>query len=186
MSDDEADAELLALLREHLRGKLTLNDEPETGVLDGAEYVYDNSIDVALDMRSTKNAAAAVYNQMQQKNYSAASWAEHELHPKAQDEATVAFVFAMDLLNFSFWSELSDDKRFAVSYRDKTWTGYWSLVASLQRALDEGWLAALRSRYLVARKTHSPRLRGERVEASLPWLLRPQRHPHYQPRLLAE
>jgi hypothetical protein len=138
MSDDEADPELLALLRAHLQGKLNLSEEPETGVLEGAEYVYDNSIDVALDMRSTKNAAAAIYEQMQVKNYSTATWSEHELHPKTKDEAAVAFIFTMDLLNFSFWSELPDDRRFAVTFRDKTWTGYWSLVASLQRALEEG------------------------------------------------
>ena len=138
MSDDEPDLELLELLRQHVHGRLKLDDEPETGVLEGAEYVYDNSIDVALDMRSTKNAAAAIYQQMQERGYSTATWAEHELHPKTRDEAAVAFVFTTDLLNFSFWSELPEARRFAVSYRDRTWTGYWSLVASLQRALDEG------------------------------------------------
>jgi hypothetical protein len=139
MSDDEADPELIALLRQHLQGKLTLNEDPETGILEGAEHVYDNSIDVAIDMRATKAAAASIYALMQEKSYSTAKWAEHELHPKTKDESTVAFIFTMDLLNFSFWSEKPDDERFAVEYRDKTWTGYWSMVAALQRALDEGW-----------------------------------------------
>ncbi|KXX77081.1 hypothetical protein MMYC01_206319 [Madurella mycetomatis] len=138
MSDDEADLELLALLRQHLQGKLRVDDEPETGVLEGAEYVYDNAIDVALDMRSCKRAASAIYAQMQEKQYSPATWASHELHPKSRDETTVAFIFTMDLLNFSFWSEKSDAERFAIEYRGKRWTGYWSLVAALQRALDEG------------------------------------------------
>jgi hypothetical protein len=44
----------------------------------------------------------------------------------------------LDLLNFSFWSELDDEERFAIEYKGKRWTGYWSLVAALQRALDEG------------------------------------------------
>lgn len=138
MSDDEADPELLAFLRQHLQGKLNLDEEPETGVLEGAEYVYDNSIDVALDMRATKNAAAFIYDQMRKKQYSTETWSEHELHPKTKDESTVAFIFTMDLLNFSFWSLLPEGERFAVSYKDKTWTGYWSMVASLQRALEEG------------------------------------------------
>ncbi|KAM7219768.1 Protein of unknown function (DUF2419) domain containing protein [Rhypophila decipiens] len=138
MSDDEADPELLALLRQHLLGKPTLNTEPETRVLEDAEYVCDNSIDVALDMRSCKNAAATIYAKMQEKEYSPSTWSQHELHPKAKDESTVAFIFTMDLLNFSFWSEKPDAERFAISYRDKRWTGYWSLVAALQRALDEG------------------------------------------------
>ncbi|KAK0704864.1 hypothetical protein B0H67DRAFT_674305 [Lasiosphaeris hirsuta] len=138
MSDDEPDLELLALLRQHLQGKLTISDEPETGVLEGAEYVYDNSIDVALDMRSCKNAAAAIYAQMQQKEYSPAKWSTHELHPLAKSESTVAFIFTMDLLNFSFWSAKPEAGRFAIMYCGKRWTGYWSLVAALQRALDEG------------------------------------------------
>lgn len=143
MSDDEADPELLALLRAHILGQPAAAAEPETGVLEGAEYVYDNTIDVAVDMWSCKTAANAIYRQMQERAYSTATWAQHELHPKTQDEGTVAFIFTMDLLNFSFWSERPDDERFAVAYRGKTWTGYWSLVAALQRALDEGWLAFL-------------------------------------------
>ncbi|KAI9872029.1 MAG: hypothetical protein M1830_002134 [Pleopsidium flavum] len=43
----------------------------------------------------------------------------------------------MDLLNFCFWSERGRDDRFAVEYAGKRWTGYWSLVAALKRALDE-------------------------------------------------
>lgn len=139
MSDDEADPELVALLRAHLLGQPAANAKPETGVLESAEYVYSNSIDVFLDMWPCKTAANAIYRQMQEKSYSTATWSEHPLHPQAKGESTVAFIFTMDLLNFSFWSKLSDDKRFAVEYKGKTYTGYWSLVASLQRALDEGW-----------------------------------------------
>jgi hypothetical protein len=138
MSDDEADPELLAFLREHFQKASLKPKIPETRVLEGAEYVYDNSIDVALDYQSTKAAAVMIYDQMQKKEYSTKTWASHELHPKARDESTVAFIFTMDLLNFSFWSERNDDERFAVEYKGKKWTGYWSLVASLQRALDEG------------------------------------------------
>ncbi|KAK8134416.1 hypothetical protein PG984_006428 [Apiospora sp. TS-2023a] len=138
MSDDEADPELLELLRQHIQGKPNLSAEAETGVLEGAEYVYDNSIDVAVDMRACKNAAAIIHAKMQSEGFSTASWAEHELHPKSKDESTVAFIFTMDLLNFSFWSLKPEDERFAISYRDRTWTGYWSLVAALQRALEEG------------------------------------------------
>lgn len=143
MSDDEADPELLELLRQHLQGKLDIEEEVDTGVLQGAEYVYDQGIDVAIDMRSTKVAADTIYTQMQEKHYSTATWSEHELHPKAKDESTVAFIFTMDLLNFSFWSELPDDERFAIEYKGKQWTGYWSLVAAMQRALEEGELAEL-------------------------------------------
>ncbi|KAK8219235.1 hypothetical protein M8818_000968 [Zalaria obscura] len=138
MSDDEADPELLELLRKSLgisvpSGGLT----SDTGVLKDAEYIYNNSIDVAIDMRGTQSAASLIWEQMQQRSYSTDAWSEHELHPKTKDEATANFIFTMDLLNFSFWSEKDETERFAVEYKDRKWTGYWSLVACLQRALDE-------------------------------------------------
>jgi putative queuosine salvage protein len=143
MSDDEADPELLALLRQHFQGKLTVDAEPETGVLESAEYVYDNSIDVAIDMRACKAAAASIFSQISKKEYSTKAWSKHELHPKEKDESTAAFIFTMDLLNFSFWSEKEDeDEQFAVEYAGKKWKGYWSLVASLKRALEEGRVRA--------------------------------------------
>lgn len=141
MSDDEADEELLALLRKSL-GIDGVNDAPKrakTGVLEDAEFIYDNSADVALDMRGTKMAATSIWSLIQEKEYSARDWSKHELHPKAKDSATAEFIFLMDLINFSFWSDYDDPEQgFAVEYRDKRWTGYWSLVAAIQRALDEG------------------------------------------------
>ena len=47
------------------------------------------------------------------------------------------FVFTMDLLNFSFWSD-DESAPFEVEYRGRMWRGYWSLVAGLRRALEEG------------------------------------------------
>jgi hypothetical protein len=138
MSDDEPDHELLDFLRQHFSKTSLAPKIPETQILEGAEYVYDNSIDVALDSQSCRRAAAMIYDQMQKKEYSTKTWSLHELHPKVKDESTVAFIFTMDLLNFSFWSEKDDEERFAIEYKGKKWSGYWSLVAALQRALDEG------------------------------------------------
>ena len=140
MSDDEADPELLALLAQSLglNGRST-PPPPRIRVLQDAEYIYDNSTDVAIDMRGTKAAAISVYNLMQEKSYRAGTWSEHELHPQAKDESSVDFIFLMDLLNFSFWSEGSDpDDGFAVDWQGKRRTGYRSLVACIQRALAEG------------------------------------------------
>jgi hypothetical protein len=146
MSDDEADLELLALLRQSLGidpGKA--NAAPDTGVLKSAEYIYDNSIDVSVSSPGTKAAAETIWQLMKARDYSTRTWSEHELHPKAKDENTVNFIFVMNLLNFSFWSERSEDQRFAIEHRYRKWTGYWSLVAALQRGLDEGQSALFTS-----------------------------------------
>lgn len=141
MSDDEADPELLALLRKSLGlgGGAANPRAAETKVLENAQFIFDNAIDVALNSGKTKEAAEMIWRAMRKKDYSTHTWSEHELHPKAKDERTVDFIFTMDLLNFSFWSDEPDEeKRFAVDYRGKRWTGCWSLVAALQKALDEG------------------------------------------------
>lgn len=142
MSDDGADPELVELLRQSLLGiggPPKPPAPPETKVLQGAQYVFDNAIDVALNSANTKAAAETIWKLMQERHYSTKTWSMHELHPKAKDEKTVDFIFTLDLLNFSFWSEEKDEeKRFSIEYRGKKWTGYWSLVAALQRALDEG------------------------------------------------
>lgn len=137
MSDDELDLELLDLLRKRFNIGQPDTGPPDTKVLQNAQFIYDNSVDVALDMRSTKLAAQSIVAEMQKRSYSTKSWSEHELHPKSKDESTVNFIFTMDLLNFSFWSEKSEEERWAVVYKGKRWTGYWGLVAVLQRALEQ-------------------------------------------------
>ena len=44
-------------------------------------------------------------------------------------------IFLVDTLNFSFWSD-DGDKKFAVTYNNKQYAGYWSLCAAVNRALD--------------------------------------------------
>ena len=139
MSDDEADPELLALLAQSLGLGTKPTGPPKTGVLESVKYVYDNAIDVSISSAGTKAAATKLHEQLQQRQYSTYDWAKHELHPKPADgAATVNFIFTMNLLNFSFWSDLPEDERFAVEYKGKRWTGYWSLVAALRRGVEEG------------------------------------------------
>lgn len=112
------------------------------GVLKDAEFIAHNAIDVALSMYGTRDAAASLYKAMCERKYSTETWSEHELHPKlgvdVDEVGLVNFVFTMDLLNFSFWSEKSAKDRYQVEYRGKLWTGYNSLVACLRRGLDDG------------------------------------------------
>lgn len=140
MSDDECDEDLLILLRESLGIDGDQRSKPaKIGVLEDAKYICDNSVDVALDMRGTKTAASIISKLIEEKQYSTSDWSKHDLHPKAKDDGTVDFIFLMDLLNFCFWSETGPSQEpYAVDYRGKRWTGYWSLVAAIHRGLDEG------------------------------------------------
>ena len=137
--EEEPDLELLELLRQAQNARISSKPKAaDTKVLSSAHYIVDNSIDVALHRESVVNAAEQIYQSMQKRAYSTATWNEHVLHPKTKDEDAVNFIFVMDLLNFSFWSAKSEAKRYSVTYRGTRYTGYWSLVAALNRALDEG------------------------------------------------
>jgi hypothetical protein len=67
------------------------------------------------------------------------AWDDH-LHYRDDapggDERVAGWVFALDALNFCFWSTTAT--RWQVTWRDKTWNGYWALAAALSRAVDEG------------------------------------------------
>ncbi|KAG0168294.1 hypothetical protein DFQ28_009251 [Apophysomyces sp. BC1034] len=82
---------------------------------------------------------------MKLRRYSTKTWKDHPLHPKTADRSTVDWIFLIDLLNFSFWSDLDvQDRatphpdRYAIQYGNNYYTGYWSLCAAIRRALDQG------------------------------------------------
>lgn len=95
-----------------------------------------------------------LYNQMQAESYTPRIWRTHSLHICPPDgcslddplaECTLNWIFLVSSLNFSFWSEKAAADRFAVEWRagweddnPTVWTGYWSLLACLNRAIDEG------------------------------------------------
>ena len=139
MSEDGEDPELLAFLRQTLYGAgENFQKSPSLKVLEDAHYVCDNAIDVSIDPTSTKEAAKRIWSRMQASRYSTQTWSSHELHPKAKDGGTVDFIFTMDLLNFCFWTDGEGEEPYRVDYMGTSWTGYWSLVAALRRAIDEG------------------------------------------------
>jgi hypothetical protein len=75
---------------------------------------------------------------MEKLNYSTATWSQNELHPSEKSKSTLDWIFTIDLLNFSFWSGESSEERYKVLYKGKLYSGYWSLCAAINRALDEG------------------------------------------------
>lgn len=56
------------------------------------------------------------------------------------DDQAISWIFLVDTLNFSFWSNNKDDNnkeiKYQVIYNNKTWEGYWALCAAINRALD--------------------------------------------------
>lgn len=119
MLDDEVDLELFEFFCQYLQGKFYIEEEVDIGVFESVEFVYDNGIDVVIDMCVIKFIVDIIYWQMKEKSYFIVIWLEYVLYLKVKDECMVDFIFIMDLLNFSFWFKLLEDERFVVEYKGK-------------------------------------------------------------------
>ncbi|KDQ62599.1 hypothetical protein JAAARDRAFT_30512 [Jaapia argillacea MUCL 33604] len=92
---------------------------------------------------------------MTSETYTPRTWRTHPLHlvpPEPYSpshpgtKATLDWIFFVSSLNFSFWSEKEGSpERYGVEWREgwgsektSVWTGYWSLLASINRALEAG------------------------------------------------
>ncbi|XP_062984642.1 queuosine 5'-phosphate N-glycosylase/hydrolase [Elgaria multicarinata webbii] len=105
---------------------------------ESAKFIAENSKDVYIEDDGVRKVAEMLFNKVLEKEFSVAGWkSSHELNPQAVSEDAVNWVFLVDALNFSFWSEREDHKCL-VKYKGKTYSGYWSLCAAVNRALDEG------------------------------------------------
>ncbi|KAG9286768.1 hypothetical protein G9A89_012318 [Geosiphon pyriformis] len=120
-------------------------------VLESARFIFEHSQDVKIDGEGVEHAAKLVSPHstdiiaLMKNKYSIANWKQHELHPKSANDEAINWIFLVDLLNFSFWSEFDPQEkgtscleRFGISFNGKRYTGYWSLCAAINRALKNG------------------------------------------------
>lgn len=126
-------------------------------VADSAEYALEQTNIVQLNEAGIKSAARHIYQRLQAEHYTPRTWRTHPLHlcprePLSVDDASTKrcldWIFLVSSLNFSFWSEKQGEPdQYGVEWRAgwdaddddvEVHTGYWSLVASINRAMDEG------------------------------------------------
>ncbi|CAG8774760.1 16268_t:CDS:1 [Cetraspora pellucida] len=113
-------------------------------VLKSAYFISKNSQDVQIPLDGIYQASSKIYNLMKIKKYSTSNWKKHDLHPKTTDEKTIDWIFLVDLLNFSFWSDLdkatdtSNNQKFSITFKNHQYTGYWALCAAINRSIEEG------------------------------------------------
>ncbi|XP_033746759.1 queuosine salvage protein-like [Pecten maximus] len=105
---------------------------------DAGRLIAETSKDVTINDEGVQKLAKLMYECVKTKKYTIANWkSDHELNPSKMTKAEVDWVFVADTLNFSFWS-MNDNEKFKVTYKGTEYTGYWSWVAALNRALDNG------------------------------------------------
>ncbi|KAJ1889229.1 hypothetical protein LPJ66_008148 [Kickxella alabastrina] len=111
---------------------------PSKRVLDSAQFISRRSHDVSVPTKGILHATKEIQHRMKQSNYSTSSWKSHPLNPKTADSSAIEWIFLIDALNFSFWTSRPTNEQYAVTLDEKTYRGYWSLCAAVNRAQREG------------------------------------------------
>ncbi|KAJ1655239.1 hypothetical protein IWQ61_004974 [Dispira simplex] len=116
-------------------------ESTDNPVLTSARHIAQYSVDVHAPPEGVHKAARSIYDRMRCRHYSHATWKSHELNPKDwPDDCTVDWIFLVDTLNFSFWSdEPLTQNQYTVRYRGQNYRGYWALCAAVNRALESGY-----------------------------------------------
>ncbi|XP_041042569.1 queuosine salvage protein isoform X2 [Carcharodon carcharias] len=105
---------------------------------EAGKFISENSKDVSVLEEGVQKVAKMVFEKRNSEELDATGWKLlHDLNPQTMSETSVNWVFVTDTLNFSFWSE-NDDHKCLVKYKGKMHSGFWSLCAAINRALDEG------------------------------------------------
>ena len=87
-------------------------------------------------VRISQEALGKFGRELAEGGMSMPTWdAEH--HFKGTDEETIAYLLAVDTVNFCFWPP-PGRKKWEISYGEKTYSGYYGLAVSLKRAIESG------------------------------------------------
>ncbi|KAL0579894.1 hypothetical protein V5O48_002141 [Marasmius crinis-equi] len=128
---------------------------PANPVRESAEFAYLKTDVVQIDDEGVSIAANYISQKLQSESYTPRTWRTHPVHilphePHSPNDpwnkAVLDWIFLISALNFSFWSEKEGrSDRYGVEWQaswesdeKKVWTGYWSLVAALNKALQNG------------------------------------------------
>ncbi|KAJ1663655.1 hypothetical protein IW140_004768 [Coemansia sp. RSA 1813] len=113
---------------------------PSDRVLESAQYISKHSKEVHVPEAGARHAAREIMKRMQSTGYCAAEWKKHALNPSVANDDAVEWIFVVDALNFSFWTDKvsAPEKRYTVTLDGTAYQGYWTLCASVNRALREG------------------------------------------------
>ncbi|KAJ2122830.1 hypothetical protein IW147_003114 [Coemansia sp. RSA 720] len=108
-------------------------------VLESARFISENSLDVFVPEAGVQEAAQEIIKRMKSTGYSTEEWKKHTLTPNTADAAAIEWIFVVDTLNFSFWSDRQcKAEQYTVTLEGTEHRGYWSLCAAINRAINEG------------------------------------------------
>ncbi|XP_033114697.1 queuosine salvage protein-like [Anneissia japonica] len=152
---------------------------------ESAKFIATNSTDVKIKKDGVERVAKIIQENLCSSEYSIKAWKQHKLHPQKMEAPTVDWIFVIDTLNFSFWSE-SNEKRFLVEYNNEKHSGYWSLCAALKRALEEGIPITTPSYYSTVSLRQLQYIFRSATDTNIPLLEERLEHLHEVGKILVE
>ncbi|XP_012227719.1 queuosine 5'-phosphate N-glycosylase/hydrolase [Linepithema humile] len=99
---------------------------------ESAKLVTKLAKDVFIENKGIKELALAVLDAIKTRKIHTGNFAQVKFHPKPDDPRAADWIFVLDTLNFSFWTDTGANK-----WKVNGETGYFAFCAAVQRAIDE-------------------------------------------------
>lgn len=100
---------------------------------ESAKLVTKLAKDVFIEEKGIKELAWAVLDAIKTRKIHTGNFSQVKFHPKPDDPRAIDWIFVLDTLNFSFWTDTG-----AKKWKVNGETGYFAFCAAVQRAIDEG------------------------------------------------
>ncbi|XP_011646160.2 queuosine salvage protein [Pogonomyrmex barbatus] len=100
---------------------------------ESAKLVAGLAKDVFVEQAGVKKLALAVLNGLKTGKIRPGNFSQIKYHPRPDDPRAADWIFVLDTLNFSFWTETGTKK-----WRVNKETGYFAFCAAVKRAIDAG------------------------------------------------
>ncbi|KAI4501943.1 hypothetical protein M0802_002625 [Mischocyttarus mexicanus] len=98
---------------------------------ESAKVISAYAKDVFIEDEGIKTLSYKILEELKAKNLSIKMFSQCKFHPKSSDPNAIDWIFVLDLLNFSFWTDENANK-WTVNGE----TGYFAMCAAIKRAVD--------------------------------------------------
>ncbi|XP_050458160.1 queuosine salvage protein [Cataglyphis hispanica] len=100
---------------------------------ESAKLVASLAKDVFIEKEGVKKLASAILDGIKTSKIRTGNFSQIKFHPKPDDPRAADWIFVLDTLNFSFWTDTG-----AKKWKVNGETGYFAFCAAVKRAIDEG------------------------------------------------
>uniref|UniRef100_A0A0R3S012 Queuosine 5'-phosphate N-glycosylase/hydrolase n=1 Tax=Elaeophora elaphi TaxID=1147741 RepID=A0A0R3S012_9BILA len=103
---------------------------------ESAEFIVTHGTNnIELSQEGVLKVAQLIMDAINSNEFTEDTYFSLDLHPQIADRRAIDWIFLIDTINFSFWSD--HEVNFKVTFHGKQYTGYLAACACINRALEE-------------------------------------------------